>query len=96
MSENMKNFADIVRKYMKKNKSYILKIDEIESYIKNEKKYEMNLNHHFTNLRNAIQTILIEMGKKVYFWPFDNNAFVIDLSLHKKIQMLQQNLADQE
>lgn len=54
-------------------------VDDIEMYIKSENKESINLNH-FMNMRQMIQTNLLEMGKKVYYWPFDNNAFVLDKS----------------
>lgn len=77
----MKKLIEIVKKYMKKNKVYIVKIEDIEAYIKNEKRDEVNFNNHFLNVKSVIQSTIVEMGKKVYFWPFVNNAFAIDPSL---------------
>lgn len=25
-----------------------------------------------------IQSIILDIGKKIYYWPFDNNAYMID------------------
>ena len=30
------------------------------------------------NFKSVVQSILIDLDKKVYFWPFDNNSFVVD------------------
>lgn len=58
-----------------------MKIDEIETYIRQEKKDEISFNHHFFNVRTTIQTCIMDIGRKIYFWPFVNNAFVIDPQL---------------
>lgn len=39
-------------------------------------------------MRQMIQQIALEAGRKIYFWPFDNNAFVVDKSnynVHEKL-----------
>lgn len=38
-------------------------------------------------MRASIQNTLLGMGKRIYFWPFDNNTYVVDPNLlpaHKK------------
>ena len=73
----MKKLGEILKKYIKKNKKYLHKVDDIEDFVKLENKEFLNINH-FINLRSIIQQLLIEMGKRVYFWPFENNAYILD------------------
>jgi hypothetical protein len=45
-------------------------VEEFTTFLKEEKKNEINFNHHFLNLKQTIQTSAIESGKRVYYWPF--------------------------
>lgn len=35
-------------------------------------------------MRGMIQKILLDWGKRIFYWPFDFNSYLIDFSLKKK------------
>lgn len=32
-------------------------------------------------MKNVIQSTILDLGRLIYFWPFDNNAYIIDPTL---------------
>jgi hypothetical protein len=29
-------------------------------------------------MKNVIQSTILDLGRIIYYWPFDNNAYIID------------------
>jgi hypothetical protein len=56
--ENFKKLIDILKKYFKKQKKFLYRMDDIDSYIRGLSKEQINMNN-FVNLKNLIELALL-------------------------------------
>lgn len=68
-----------MKKYFKKQKKFMYRMDDVDSFIRGLSKEEINMNN-FVNLKNLIELALLELGKEIYFWPLGNASIVVDRS----------------
>ena len=68
---------DLLKKYFKKYKKFLYKMEDIEDYIRGLSKQQINMNN-FVNLKNLVELALLEIDKEIYYWPLNNAIIVID------------------
>ena len=68
---------DLLKKYFKKYKKFLYKMEDIEDYIRGLSKQQINMNK-FVNLKNLIQIALLQLDKEIYIWPLNNATIIID------------------